>query len=109
FLRDLKADHQGLERSYFPNINFSHFDETAKTEIIEEIEHDFRLALKGIYELPTEARFGVYTAYKYYSKLLVKLKKTTSINIKNQRISVPNYQKMGVFAKSYLKYHLKLI
>ena len=109
FLRDLKADHQSLERSYFPNINFSHFDETAKTQIIEEIEHDFKLALKGIYELPTEARFGVYTAYKYYSKLLVKLKKTTSNNIKNQRISVPNYQKMGVFAKSYLKYHLKLI
>lgn len=109
FLRDLKADHQSLERSYFPNINFSHFDETAKTQIIEEIEHDFKLALEGIHELPSEARFGVYTAYKYYSKLLVKLKKTTSNNIKNQRISVPNYQKMGVFAKSYLKYHLKLI
>ena len=109
FLRDLKADHQSLERSYFPNINFSHFDETAKTQIIEEIEHDFKLALEGIHELPSEARFGVYTAYKYYSKLLVKLKKTTSNNIKNQRISVPNYQKMGVFAKSYLKYHLNLI
>ena len=109
FLRDLKADHQGLERSYFPNFNFSHFDESAKSEIIQEIENDFKLALEGIYDLPNEARFGVYTAYKYYSKLLLKLKKTTSVNIKTKRIRVPNYQKMGVFAKSYLRYHLNLI
>ncbi len=109
FLRDLKADHHTLERSYFPNINFSHFDDTSKKQIIEEIENDFMIALEGIYELPSEARFGVYTAYKYYTKLLLKLKNTTSIGIKTKRIRVPNYQKMGVFANSYLRYHLNLI
>ena len=88
---------------------FSNFDEAAKLEIIKEIEADFELALEGIFKLPMEARFGVYTAYKYYKKLLTKLKNTPSFNIQHKRIRVPNYQKMGVFARSYIKYRLNLI
>jgi phytoene/squalene synthetase len=109
FLRDLKDDFQGLERTYFPNVDFTNFDERSKLLIIEEIEADFTKALEGIYKLPMEARFGVYTAYKYYTKLLVKLKKTSSISIQKTRIRVPNYQKISVFARSYLKYRLNLL
>jgi phytoene/squalene synthetase len=109
FLRDLKDDFQVLDRTYFPNVDFSNFDEAAKLEIIKEIEADFELALEGIFKLPTEARFGVYTAYKYYKKLLTKLKNTPSFNIQHKRIRVPNYQKMGVFARSYIKYRLNLL
>lgn len=109
FLRDLKNDFQDLERTYFPNVNFNQFDETSKSTIIEEIESDFAKALEGIFKLPTEARFGVYTAYKYYTKLLAKLKRTPSLNIQKTRIRVPNYQKMTVFARSYVKYRLNLL
>ena len=109
FLRDLKNDFQDLERTYFPNVNFNQFDETSKSAIIEEIESDFTKALEGIFKLPTEARFGVYTAYKYYTKLLAKLKRTPSLNIQKTIIRVPNYQKMTVFARSYVKYRLNLL
>ena len=109
FLRDLKDDFQGLERTYFPNIDFTKFDEQSKLVIIKDIEADFEKALDGIFKLPVEARFGVYTAYKYYMKLLVKLKKTPSLSIQKTRIRVPNYQKMSVFARSYLKYRLNLL
>ena len=109
FLRDLKNDFQNLERVYFPNVDFNHFDEETKTNIIVEIENDFNLALEGIFDLPIESRFGVYTAYKYYNKLLKKLKNIPSKKIQNARIRVPNYQKMGVFARSYLKYRLNLL
>ena len=109
FLRDLKDDYQELNRTYFPSVNFNHFDEASKSSIIEEIESDFEHALSGIFKLPVEAQFGVYTAFKYYSKLLKKLKKTPSINIQNTRIRVPNYQKMSVFAGSYLKYRFNLL
>lgn len=109
FLRDLKDDYQKLNRNYFPSVNFNHFDEESKSEIIKEIELDFDKALIGIFKLPVEAQFGVYTAYKYYTKLLKKLKKTSSTNIQNTRIRVPNYQKMGVFAGSYLKYRFNLL
>ena len=109
FLRDLKDDFQELNRTYFPSVNFDHFDETSKSNIIREIEHDFENALTGIFKLPVEAQFGVYTAYRYYTKLLKKLKKTPSTNIQNTRIRVPNYQKMSVFAGSYLKYRFNLL
>ena len=109
FLRDLKDDYQELNRTYFPSVNFNHFDEVSKLNIINEIELDFELALDGIFKLPVEARFGVYTAYKYYIKLLKKLKNTSSVNIQKTRIRVPNYQKMSVFAGSYLKYRLNIL
>jgi phytoene/squalene synthetase len=109
FLRDLKDDYQELNRTYFPSVNFNHFDEVSKLNIIKEIELDFELALDGIFKLPVEAQFGVYTAYKYYRKLLKKLKKTPSVNIQKTRIRVPNYQKMTVFAGSYLKYRLNIL
>ncbi|MDG2147625.1 MAG: squalene/phytoene synthase family protein [Flavobacteriaceae bacterium] len=109
FLRDLKTDSEVLKRNYFPNVNVSNFDEKTKQKIIVEIENDFKNALEGINKLPDDSRLGVYTAYKYYNKLLLKLKRTPSLNIKKIRIRIPNYQKFGVLAKSYLKFHLKLI
>ena len=77
--------------------------------LLRIIENDFAFALTGIFKLPNEARFGVYTAYKYYNKLLSKLKQTPSLNICNTRIRVPNYQKITVFARSYVKYRLNLL
>ena len=109
FLRDLNQDFEGLNRTYFPDINVNEFDEKSKNKIILEIEKDFQLALLGIFELPDEARFGVYTAYKYYNNLLNKLKKTPSLSIKKSRIRVPNYQKMVILVKSYLSYKLNIL
>jgi hypothetical protein len=87
---------------------FNNFNESSKLLIINEIETDFETSLTGIFKLPKEARFGVYTAYKYYYKLLDILKKTPSINIQNTRIRVANYQKMIVFVRCYLRYKLNL-
>ena len=109
FLRDLNADFDLLNRSYFPGTDLNEFNEASKARIIEEIEADFKKALPGIFNLSSEAKFGVYTAYKYYFKLLSKLKNTPSRNIKNTRIRVPNYQKMGVLAQSYVKFRLNLL
>lgn len=109
FLRDLKTDYEDLNRTYFPDTDLKNLDEVSKQKIIAEIENDFKLGLKGIAKLPIEAKFGVFTAYKYYSKLLYKLKRTPSVKIKNARIRIPNYQKMALLAKSYVNYQLNLI
>lgn len=66
FLRDLKADFEGLNRTYFPGTDLRRLDEAAKLEIVREIETDFAQAYSGIRLLPMEAKFGVYTAYVYY-------------------------------------------
>ncbi|WP_224489554.1 phytoene/squalene synthase family protein [Robertkochia flava] len=109
FLRDLKADYDELDRTYFPNTNFDQLDEESKTRIVREIEEDFRKGFEGISALPVEAKFGVYTAYKYYIKLLQKLKSTPPLEIKNRRIRVPNYQKFGLLARSYVNYRLNIL
>ena len=109
FLRDLKADFEDLDRTYFPNTDLRHLDEKSKKEIIEDIEKDFHEAYEGILRLPIEAKFGVYTAYRYYKRLLTRLKATPSAEIKNTRIRVPNYQKAELLARCYVKYRLNLL
>lgn len=109
FLRDLKTDYEDLNRTYFPNTDLSRLDEHSKQAIIDEIEADFDAGFQGILRLPLEAKFGVYTAYVYYKKLLSKLKKTPSLEIKNTRIRVPDYQKFGLLAKCYVNYRLNLL
>ena len=109
FLRDLKSDSEILNRVYFPNIDMKNFDESSKHRIIKEIEKDFEHALKGIVKLPKKAKFGVYIAYRYYNKLLKKLKNTPSIDIKDTRVRIDNFQKFTVLTRSYVKYQLNLI
>ncbi|PBJ13618.1 phytoene/squalene synthase family protein [Flavobacterium sp. ACN6] len=109
FLRDLKDDNTILNRTYFPGVNLNNFNEDSKEQIIKEIEEDFRIAYQGIVKLPIEAKFGVYTAYVYYRKLLKKLKNTPSHKIGNARIRVSNYTKAGLLAQSFVTYKLKLV
>ncbi|WP_033955936.1 phytoene/squalene synthase family protein [Psychroserpens jangbogonensis] len=109
FLRDLKADFEDLSRTYFPNTDLNHLDETSKKNIIDDIESDFSKGLQGIKNLPIEAKFGVFMAYRYYSQLLKKLKKTPALEIKSTRIRVPNYKKFELLTRSYVKYQLNLL
>lgn len=109
FLRDLKEDNLVLNRNYFPGVDLKSFDENAKTAIIKEIEEDFSVAYQGIVKLPIEAKFGVYTAFVYYKKLLKKLKNTPCQEIGNARIRVSNYTKAGLLAQSFVTYKLRLV
>ena len=109
FLRDLKADKEDLNRSYFPNTSFKNLDEKDKGFIISDIENDFSKGLEGIKNLPIEAKFGVFMAYRYYNQLLKKLKKTPATEIINRRIRVPNLKKLELLTRSYVKYQLNLL
>ncbi|WOD43899.1 phytoene/squalene synthase family protein [Hwangdonia lutea] len=109
FLRDLKADFEGLNRTYFPNTDLKNLDEFSKQSIIDDIELDFEKGLNGIKKLPIEAKFGVFMAYRYYRQLLKKLKNTPALQIKNARIRVSNPKKVELLMRSYVKYQLNLM
>jgi len=109
FLRDLKADHDDLNRTYFPNTDLANLNEQSKQNIINDIEKDFAKGLEGIKKLPMEAKFGVFMAYRYYRQLLKKLKRTPALDIKNARIRVPNYKKIELLTRSYVKFQLNLM
>ena len=109
FLRDLNDDYKKLNRIYFPGIDYKTFNEDAKNNIMIDIEKDFAKALKGIYMLPNNSKFGVYAAYKYYKRLLRKLDRASYLQIKRKRVRVPNYQKVDVLARSYVRYRLNIL
>ncbi|CAI8416972.1 MAG: 15-cis-phytoene synthase [Flavobacterium sp. SCGC AAA160-P02] len=110
FLRDLKDDYELLNRSYFPGVNLSSLDSRSKELIIQEIEDDFDYAYShGILKLPVEAKFGVYMAYRYYRRLLKKLKKVPSSEIIETRVRISDPMKINLLARSYVKYKLNMI
>jgi phytoene synthase len=109
FLRDLKADYVGLERTYFPGCDFGNFAETDKQKIEADIEKDFKHAYEGIVKLPLKARFGVYVAYKYYVSLFNKIKRLQAANILEERIRIPNYGKAVILAKAGLRSQFNLL
>lgn len=109
FLRDIKDDIENLGRSYFPNLTQKKLDNSNKEAIILDIEKDLHLAYQGIVQLPLESRLGVYIAYRYYLKLLKKLKKADSEKILSGRIRISNTLKLFILTKSYIRYKLQIL
>ncbi len=109
FLRDLKDDTELLDRTYFPHLNNMPFNAETKDIIIAEIRADFDEAYHGVKNLPMEARFGVYTAYLYYRRLLTKIVNANVDELTESRIRVSNPVKMMLLAKSFFSYKLDLI
>ena len=109
FLRDINSDTLELNRHYFPNLDIYHFDAQTKSDIITDIEHDFREAYKGIVLLPPCAKLGVYTAYVYYNKLLGKLKRTPAKQLMQARIRVSDYAKMALLLQSVFSIKLNIV
>jgi 15-cis-phytoene synthase len=109
FLRDMKADQEGLSRLYFPGCDFSNFSEADKRQIEEDIQNDFKLAYHGVRKLPLKARFGVYVAYKYYLSLFKKIKRLQPSHVLAERIHIPNYYKAIIIFRAGIKNQLRLI
>lgn len=102
FLRDMKEDYRVLGRSYFPGVNMNEFGISAKQQIEEEIERDFRMALIGIKKLPRSSKGGVYLAYIYYQSLFKKIKKLPAHKILNERVRINNGRKIGLMLNSLI-------
>ena len=109
FLRDIKADYEGLERTYFPGCDFLSFSNADKKAIEADIEKDFVDAYEGIMHLPMKSKFGVYVAYKYYLSLFKKIKKVHPQKIMEHRIRIPDYGKILIVAKAGIRCQLNLL
>lgn len=109
FLRDIKADFEGMGRSYFPGVDLDNFNEAEKKKIEKEIEFDFNEGYAGILQLPRNSRFGVYLAYLYFYQLFVKIKRTSARDLLGSRIRIPNQKKYALFVESYVKHSLNLL
>lgn len=109
FLRDLKADFEGMGRSYFPNADLDNFNDQQKKEIEKEIQTDFTEGYAGILQLPKSSRFGVYMAYIYFFQLFKKIQRTQASRILEERIRIPDPQKYTIFLGSYVRHSFNLL
>lgn len=109
FLRDMKSDYKERGRVYFPGVDFDRFTDEDKAMIEKDIEQDFNDSYEGIKNLPESARLGVLTAYIYYKALFKKITLLPASKVRTERIRVPNSGKMVLLAKTWFRYHLRLI
>jgi len=109
FLRDVNIDYFLLGRNYFPGVQLDKFSKSDKINIEKDIEKDFKDALVGIRMLPISSRGGVYLSYLYYYHLFKKIKHLSPSRILEDRIRVPNLEKILLMFKASFKNQLNLI
>jgi phytoene/squalene synthetase len=85
------------------------FSQEDKITIEEDIEKDFKDALVGIKMLPASSRGGVYLSYLYYYHLFRKIKFLPSYRVLEERIRVPNIEKLFLMLKAIFKNQLNII
>lgn len=106
FLRDMKSDYDERGRVYFPGVDFTTFDNSTKAEIEADIKADFDHAYEGIIQLPKSARFGVYLAYVYYTKLFKKIKNAPAAQVTQERIRVNDGKKIYLLFSSAFRHQM---
>lgn len=109
FLRDMGDDYQSRGRVYFPNLNWTAFNLSAKKEIEADIQKDFDHALEGIRRLPKGAQIGVYLAYRYYTKLFRKIKAIQPERIMQERIRINNARKLSILLRSFARHSMNML
>jgi len=109
FLRDMHADYVKMGRTYFPGVEMDHFDTEVKARIEKDIEKDFDEGYAGIKQLPKDARFGVYMAYKYYRRLFRKIRSMPHTQILEERVRIPNQRKYALFVGSLLRHQFNML
>jgi 15-cis-phytoene synthase len=103
FLRDMNADYFQRGRTYFPGVDLSSFSDEVKKQIQQEIEEDLAEGMKGIKQLPSDARRGVHIAYIYYCQLLKKISKTPASVLLKKRIRISDTRKTWLYFSAVSK------
>ena len=109
FLRDLRADYKGMQRSYFPGVDLQNFTEEDKKKVEKEIHKDFRAGLLGIKVLPQKVKFGVYLSYTYFYALFLKIRRTPAQRLLTKRIRIPNLRKYLLIIRTYIRFRLGIL
>ena len=103
FLRDMGADHDRLQRYYFPVGSYDGFDSATKMAIISDCRHDFSVASEAIPRLPSYAsRAAVTAAFNTYVKLLERLEAAPAETVRTQRLRLGSIQKAWLFVRAIL-------
>lgn len=99
FLRDLATDYGEHGRCYFPGIDPTTFNESQKTQLVEDIRADLRAAQPGLRLLDPRARIAVGIAHRLFTELTNTLDRTPAPQVALRRVSVNNARKATIAAQ----------
>jgi len=104
FLRDLDADADGLERSYFPGVDPSGLDEPTKMRLVHDIDADLHAAALAIPLLPRGVRPAVQVAHDLFAALNNRLRRTDAVVVRTSRIRVPDATKVAIALRAVARH-----
>jgi phytoene/squalene synthetase len=87
----------------------ANFTKEDKAKVEEDIAIDFKMALEGILKLPMTSRKGVYLAYFYYLRLFKKIKRMPAAKVLEERVRIPNSQKIVLMFNSLVRHQLNCL
>lgn len=102
FLRDLGEDYAERGRSYFPGVDPGRLSETEKARLLDDIDHDLRIAGRALRHLPRGSRRAVAAAHALFTELAQRLRATPAHRLVETRVRVPDHRKAMIFAGSAL-------
>jgi phytoene/squalene synthetase len=98
FLRDLAADHDTLDRCYFPGLDVDRFGDDDRDRILDDIATDLDAAAAVIPHLPATSRRAVRVAHATFAELADRIRATPASEIRRTRVRVPDPVKVRVMA-----------
>jgi 15-cis-phytoene synthase len=107
FLRDLRADHDELGRSYFPGITPADLTQEDVDAILAEIDVDLDAARAALPNLPRRARMAVAATLALYDSLLTRLAATAPADLLRARVRVPDPVKLAVATRAVARESLR--
>jgi phytoene synthase len=96
FLRDLQADTETLGRSYFPGIDVATFTDAQKVALLDDIDHELRVAAETLPLLPRSSRRAVALAHGLFAELSRRLRATPASTLIRTRVRVPDPVKLRI-------------
>jgi phytoene synthase len=96
FLRDLRADHDGLGRSYFPGIDVATLTDAQKNVLLDDIDAELALAGRTLPLLPRSSRRAVALAHGLFAELSRRIRATPASALARTRVRVPDPVKLRI-------------
>jgi phytoene/squalene synthetase len=96
FLRDLRADHETLGRSYFPGLDVASLDDIQKTALLDDIDADLATAARTLRLLPRSSRRAVTLAHGLFAELSRRIRSTPASELTRTRVRVPDPVKLRI-------------
>ncbi len=107
FLRDIKSDIDERGRIYLPGATGTEYiNDANKQKLEDEVDREFIEALKGIKQLPSGAKLGVYSAFLCYQFLFRKIKRTDIKKLLKERVRISNPKKIALLLRSFVEVKL---